>query len=58
MEPVFPDQAIQCAIRMKVGEALRCYYDIRPTLPERLYELVSQLERKAHEAAKSRIDPA
>jgi hypothetical protein len=34
------------AVRMKLGEALRSHYDILPTLPERLYELVHQLERK------------
>jgi hypothetical protein len=55
MEPEFnvPDQAIQRVIRMKLGEALRCYYDIQPTLPERLYELVRQLESKTCEATKS-----
>jgi hypothetical protein len=31
---------------MKLGEALRSHYDILPTLPERLYKLVHQLERK------------
>jgi hypothetical protein len=55
MEPEFkiPDEAIQRAVRMKLGEALRCHFDILPTLPERLYELVHQLERKAREGAKS-----
>jgi hypothetical protein len=55
MEPEFnvPDEAIQRAVRMKLREALRSYYDILPTLPERLYELVHQLERKTREGAKS-----
>ena len=39
------------AVRMKIGEALRSHYDIQPTLPERLYELVQQLESKACEAS-------
>jgi hypothetical protein len=48
------EQATQLeAVRMKLGEGLRCYYDIPPTLPERLYELVHQLERKAREGAES-----
>jgi hypothetical protein len=34
------------AMRMKLGEALRYHYDVLPTLPERLYALVQQLERK------------
>jgi len=39
------------AVRMKIGEALRSHYDIQPTLPERLYEFVQQLESKACEAS-------
>ena len=36
---------------MKIGEALRSHYDIQPTLPERLYELVQQLERKGQKSS-------
>jgi hypothetical protein len=39
------------AVRMKLGEALRCHYDVSPTLPERLYELVHQLERKGQDSS-------
>jgi hypothetical protein len=38
MEPDFnvPDETIQRAVRMTLGEALQCHYDIFTTLPERL----------------------
>jgi hypothetical protein len=39
------------AVRMKIGEALRSHYDIQPPLPERLYELVQQLERKGEKSS-------
>jgi hypothetical protein len=54
MEPVLkvPDEDIQHSIRMRLGEALRCYYDLMPTLPDRLYELVRQLESNAREGRK------
>ena len=32
------------AVRLKLGEALRSYFDVLPTLPEHLYELVMRVE--------------
>jgi hypothetical protein len=37
-------KALPPTVRLKLGEALRGYFDVSPTLPERLYELVMRLE--------------
>jgi hypothetical protein len=37
-------KALPLFVHMKLGEALRSYFDVSPTLPERLYELVTRLE--------------
>jgi hypothetical protein len=49
MEPQMePEQstgkALPSAVRLKLGEALRSYFDVLPTLPERLYELAMRVE--------------
>jgi hypothetical protein len=37
-------RALPPAIRLKLGETLRSYFDVSPRLPERLYELVTRVE--------------
>ena len=37
-------KALPSAVRLSLGEALRSYFDVLPTLPEHLYELVLRVE--------------
>ena len=43
------DDAAYDAMRAKLGEAIRCQYDLARPLPDRLYLLVRELERRADE---------